>query len=252
MAEEVIPVAPVVTVPAADPSAPVISPAIDPQPVVVEPMPDVDSPAESPSAETTLLTTEKAKPAEIEAKPADAAPIESPAEAPIVPIFEAFKLPEGISIDETKVSDFTNALAEFETKTKASHDEVQAFGQSLIDRHIKGIEESQKMLLDKLIDDGKKERESWKDSFLKSPEFANRTDTVLSSAIDAIGIYGGTAEQQQEFRDLMSSTGVGNHPAMIRMLSNMMIAKPEPKQLAAPTIAKAVPKNQMQKRYGNK
>lgn len=262
MAEEIISAAPVVTAPAAEVSAPVVSPVVETAPVtpVTVTAPVVESaPAVATAAESTLLTGEKVAPAEVkaDAKPAEIKPVEGEvktveAEKPVAPVFEAFKIPEGVTVDATKIGEFTEALVEFETKTKASHEEVQAFGQSLIDRHIKGVEEAQTKLLNKLIDDGKKERETWKDSFLKSPEFANRTDTVLNSAIDAIGIYGGSKEQQQEFRELMASTGVGNHPAMIRMLSNMMIAKPEPKQLAAPTIAKAIPKSQMQKRYGNK
>ncbi len=263
MAEEIVSAAPVVTAPAAEVSASVVNtpaPVVEVQPVVVPVIETAPAAVEvAPAAETTLLTAEKVKPTEVktpEAKTVETKPAETEvkvpeAEAPVAPVFEAFKIPEGITVDATKIGEFTEALVEFETKTKASHEEVQAFGQSLIDRHIKGVEEAQTRLLEKLIDDGKKERESWKESFLKSPEFANRTDTVLNSAIDAINIYGGSKEQQQEFRELMASTGVGNHPAMIRMLSNMMIAKPEPKQLAAPTIAKAVPKSQMQKRYGS-
>jgi len=263
MAEEIIAPAPIASAPAAEAVAPVVSPVVpvaEAQPVAVAAADAAPVAEIAPVPVETTLLTEKPKAAEVKAEtnPAEAKPAEGEAkpaevtEAPAAPVFEDFKLPEGVTIDKDKIGEFTNALAEFETKTKASHDEVQVFGQSLIDRHIKGVEEAQSKLLEKLIDDGKREREAWKESFLKSPEFANRTDTVIRSAVDAIGIYGGTAEQQQEFRDLMSSTGVGNHPAMIRMLSNMMIAKPEPKQLAAPTIAKAVPKSQMQKRYGNK
>ncbi len=255
MADEITPVAPVVTA----------APAVDAQPVVAPVTETAPASIEAPTVEATLLTGDKpkaepvkaadAKPAEV--KPAEVKPVEGEtkaveAEAPVAPVFEAFTIPEGVTVDAEKIGEFTQALIEFETKTKASHEEMQVFGQSLIDRHIKGVEEAQTKLLNKLIEDGKKERDTWKDTFLKSPEFANRTDTVLNSAIDAINIYGGSKEQQQEFRDLMASTGVGNHPAMIRMLSNMMFAKPEPKQLAAPTIAKAVPKSQMQKRYGGK
>lgn len=256
MAEEILAAAPVVTAPAAEAAAPVVSPSAPVVTPVTETAPVVES---APVTESTLLTSEKVKPVEAktaETKPAEVKPVEGEvksveAETPVVPVFEAFKIPEGVTVDADKIGEFTDALVEFETKTKASHEEVQQFGQSLIDRHIKGVEDAQAKLLTKLIDDGKKERKGWKESFLKSPEFANRTDTVLNSAIDAINIYGGSKDQQQEFCDLMASTGVGNHPAMIRMLSNMMIAKPEPKQLAAPTIAKAVPKNQMQKRYGD-
>jgi len=38
---------------------------------------------------------------------------------------------------------------------------------------------------------------------------------------DAVENYGGTAEQVKEFRQLMKDTGVGNHPALTRILYNM-------------------------------
>lgn len=250
----------------------IIAPAVvdSPAPVaVVAPVvtatesPDAETKVEAPTAEavapvaeSTLLTGEKialeAK-AEEKTPEAEVAPVEVKEGEPApLPVYEAFTLPEEVKFDEAKLGDFTKSLAEFEVKSKASHEEVQALGQQLIDRHIEGVKEAQNLLLEKLIADGKAEREQWKDSFMKSPEFSNRTDTVVNAAIDAISIYGGNADQQKEFRDLMMTTGVGNHPAMIRMLSNMMIAKPEPKPLAAPKIAKAAPMSKMEKRYGAK
>lgn len=202
----------------------------------------------------TLLGAEK-KPEEVksEEKVSEVKEGETPAEVKeeipaVVPEYEAFTLPEGVSFDAEKMGDFTKMLGEFETTAKASHEEVQKLGQQMVDRHIAELQR----YTDSLTQAWNKQKNDWKESFLKDPEFANRTDTVVNSAIDAIGIYGGDVKQQDEFRSLMESSGVGNHPAMIRLLSNIMTAKAEPKQLAAPQIGSSEKISKMQKMYGKK
>lgn len=169
-----------------------------------------------------------------------------------LPEYEPFKLPEDVKFDSEKMGEFTKALAEFETTTKASHEEVQKFGQSLIDRHVAEVNSTLERYTQSLTDAWNKQKTDWKDAFIKDPEFANRTDTVVNAAIDAIGIYGGDSKQQQEFRELMESTGIGNHPAMIRLLSNIMLAKAEPKPLAAPMIAPKSGNSKLEKMYGKR
>ncbi len=237
-------------------------------PVPVEVAAPISSPAESPSIESapasepalTEATPEAAKPEtllggekKIEEAPAEEKPAEEvPAEIKEVeietPVFEPFTLPENVTVDAEKISEFTNSLAEFEKTTKASHEEVQKLGQQLVDRHIAEMQR----YTESLTQAWNKQKNDWKDSFLKDPEFANRSETVVNSAIDAIGVYGGNAKQQEEFRNLMESSGVGNHPSMIRMLSNVMLAKAEPKPLAAPQIASSAGVSKVQKMYGKK
>ncbi len=196
----------------------------------------------------TLLGADKVEtPAE---KPVEVKEPEKPAEKQEIapPVYEPFKLPEGITVDDTKLGDFTKSLSDFELTSKASHEEVQKLGQSLIDRHM----EEMTRYTESLTQAWEKQKTDWKDSFLKDPEFANRTDTVVKSAIDAINVYGGDAKQQTEFRELMESSGLGNHPAMIRLLSNIMLAKKEPTPLAAPQIASSQKASKVEKMYGRK
>lgn len=180
------------------------------------------------------------------------APKEEAVAEPVLPTFEAFKIPDGIQFDDAKLGDFSKTLSEFELTSKASHEEVQKLGQGLIDRHIAEVNETLERYTKSLTESWEKQKTDWKDAFLKDPDFTNRTDTVVNAAIDAISIYGGNDTQQKEFRDLMESSGLGNHPAVIRLLSNIMLAKTEPRPLAAPQIATSAKSSKIEKMYGKK
>lgn len=235
--------------PASDPivvetKAPEASPSVVAEPAKTEA-------AIEPKPTETLLGAEKkpeeAKPTEAKAEEVKIEEKVEPSQAPEPPTYE-LKLPEGTQVDEAKFGDFTKMLGEFETTAKVPHEEMQKLGQQMFDRH---LEEMQRYN-ESLTQAWNKQKNDWKESFLKSPEFANRTDTAVNAAIDAIGIYGGDVAQQKEFRELMESSGVGNHTAMIRMLSNIMLAKVEPSQLAAPQIASPAKVSKVQKMYGVK
>ncbi len=255
-----------VSTPAASTAAPTAEAAITPAAIVVEAQPTpqasvVETKSESsaevkpeevpsePKKVETLLGADK----KTEEKPTEIKPEEKIVDAPkaeeiVVPTFEPFTLPENVTVDNDKLAEFTKTLGDFELKSKAPHEEMQALGQSLIDRHLAEMQR----YTESLTSAWNKQKNDWKESFLKDPEFANRTNTVVNAAIDTIGIYAGDAKQQQEFRELMETTGVGNHPAMIRLLSNIKLAKPEPKQLAAPLIAPKATNSKIQKMYGKK
>lgn len=233
-------------VPTVTPETPAEKPAEEPA--------KVDAPAEEVAPETLLAGDKKVeeaakpeeKPAE-EVKPADAAPEEKPAEVEL-PAFEPFALPENVTVDTEKMGEFTKSLAEFEVTTKVPHEEIQKLGQQMVERHIAEMQR----YTDTLTQAWNKQKNDWKEAFLKDPEFTNRSNTVVNAAIDAISVFGGNAEQQKAFRDLMEESGVGNHPAMIRMLSNVMLAKAEPKPLAAPQIASGEKASKISKMYGKK
>lgn len=224
------------------------APAVTEPVVETAPEPEkIGAPLEAAKPETLLggeKKSEEAASPEVKEEPTVVPP---KTDAPL-PVYEPFTLPEGFIADEAKMGELTSALAEFETKTKASHEEVHALGQKMVEKYIDGMQR----YTESLTQAWNKQKNDWKDAFLKDPEFANRTDTVVNSAIDAISVYGGDAKQQEEFRGLMESTGIGNHPAMIRMLSNIMLAKAEPKQLAAPQIASIGRTSKVQKMYGQK
>lgn len=250
-------VAPVVA-PTASPTTST-APPVESPPAAVAPLQPPEAPippaapAEVPAvvAATSLLGAEpeakkEDKPAEVKVDAEKKEEGGQSGEPAPLPVFEAFKLPEGFSPDDAKLGEFTKELAEFETATKADHAMLQAFGQKLVDRHIAEVQR----LNDFYKTAFEKQKTDWKDSFEKDPEIGmNRTETTLAAAREFIRTHGGTPEQQKEFRDLMTSTGVGNHPAMIRMFSKANVAYAEGKPLPG-TKPPSAPTSKVERRYG--
>lgn len=259
------------------PEAPVVSPSPESAPAVAEPVvaPFTETPIESPAVENavetpapdTLLGAEKnpeSKPAEKpleEAKPeADGEIVkEEPVAEVTLPVYEAFTLPEGLEFEAEKMGEFTKELAEFELKTKAPHEETQALGQRLIDRHIEELNRYTKSLTTAW----EKQANEWKDSVIADPEIGgNRRETVLKNAGQAINQFGGSPEQIDQFFSMIESTKVGNHPAQIRLINNMMNeitrlrtayeSEEDVRPLAAPQIASKVKGTKIERMYGAK
>lgn len=219
MAEEVAPVA-------VTPEAVVAAPAVEATPVV----PIVETSAAvaevTPSAEPAVEVPKpllSAEPAEV--KPADTEVVpESPkadAESAPLPIYE-FKLPENAQKDNPVFQAFTEKLGDFQKLHNVSHEAVQKFGQDMIDiqvQNVKDIAENQ----NKLAWDWFKNRNTqWLESAQKDPVIGNDNwDGTVSSAQQAISLYGGNKAQQLETAKLFQETGVENHPALLRFLSNI-------------------------------
>lgn len=227
---------------------------------------------EKPAAEakpSTILGAEppkeEAKPAADGTKPADAKPAEvkpgepkkdeasQSAEPAPLPIYEPWTLPDGIKLDDTQAGEFNKLLGEFQASTKAETAAVQKFGQELVSRHVAEVKESIERTHKTYQAAWLKQAEDWKQAFISDPEIGgNRQETTVAAANEFIVTHGGTPAHQTEFRALMQQTGLGNHPAMIRILAN---AKNSPeftegKPLAgAPVVAK---QSKSQKFYGKK
>lgn len=236
---------------------------IDPAEVTSMPVEEVSTEQKTPEIkkEPTLLG------GDLDAKP-DEKPIEekkdvdSPApeekdgsqsdEPAPLPIYDKFNASEGFDLDDGLIGDFSKTLGEFERTTKADHAEVQKFGQSLIDRHIAEVKGTIDRYNETLLDRFEQQKTAWRESFENDPEMGgNRKDTTLNAALEFIKTHGGTADQQQEFRQLMHETGVGNHPALIRLLaqaarsSAFTEGKPLPASTPVPTA-----RSKVEKRYG--
>jgi hypothetical protein len=202
-----------------------------------------DKPAEAPVTET--------KPAE-----GSEAPVEQKNEggqsdetAP-PPKYEPFTLPEDVKLDDKKLGEFTSLLAELETSGKASHEAVQAFGQKAVEFYVNEVKDVVNNITKVYQDAWDKQKVTWKEQFLADPEIGgNRFQTTVDSALTFIRTHGGTAEQQQEFRNLMETSGLGNHPAMIRLLAKAGEAMSEGKPLVATTPVSA-PKSKVSTMYG--
>jgi len=150
------------------------------------------------------------------------------------PKYDPWVLPEDIKLDEERIGEFSNLLAELETSGKATHEAVQAFGQKAVEFHINEVKKTVEQLTDYYQKTWEKQKTDWKESFLKDPDIGgNRFQTTVDSALTFIRTHGGTPEQQKEFRSLMETSGLGNHPAMIRLLANAGRAMSEGRPIAA-------------------
>lgn len=232
-------------------AAPAVAPTPAPDPTTVPEAPAAPAePIKADTGATTLLA--ETKPAETPEAVQPQEPIteggQSDEPAP-PPTYEPFKLPENISLDTGKISEFTNLLSEAEL-AKGDHTKMQEFGQKMVDFHINETKKSLENYNTYMIEAFEKQKNDWKEAFLKDPEIGgNRWKTTVNSALSFITTHGGTPEQQAEIRTLMDSSGLGNHPAVIRLLANAMTAMAEPKPLAS---VKPIPqvKSRTQTMYG--
>ncbi len=246
--------APAIT-PSVDSSASTSSPATEGSAPAVEAKAESSAPAtllgapEKPVAE--VKKDEPAKPAEGEKPVAEgeATSEVAPAEIP-TPTYEAFKLPEGFTADEAKLGEFTSLLGKLEL-AKGDHATTQEIGQALMDRHVAEVTSVAERMKEAYQNAWTKQTNDWKEAFIKDPEIGgNRQETTVNSALEFIRRHGGSPEQQAEFRGLMQSTGIGNHPAMIRILAKANSAMAEGKPLAA--SAPAMKQSKVSAMYGKK
>lgn len=266
--EPVIPTIPIVSasapVVAPGPIAAVVVPVVASEPVTA-PVTSVEAPVVAPEAPTPTILSDALDKSPLTPTVPEAAPVVAPVEAEVVtpnikegqseepappPVYDAFKAPEGVTLDNERVSKFTEILSDLEVKSKADHALVQEFGQKAVDFHISEVNKAVENLTDLYKKTWDRQKTEWKDSFLKDPEIGgNRFQTTVDSALTFIRTHGGTPEQQTEFRDLMEKSGLGNHPAMIRLLANAGRTMGEGKPLAASRPAPA-PKSKVEALYG--
>jgi len=217
--------APVVA-PVETPAAPADAPAVETP--AVEPVAPADAPIDAPATESEniLGDPDKKEEAKPDAKPEGDKPADAPAETPVetvLPTYEDFKLPENYTADKESLSEFTKLLGEMETSAgKLDHAGYQDAGQKLIDLGTKAVQDSITRLNEYYTQFHENQKKEWFESFKKDPEMGGEklqeTVSVLRSSVEQ---YGGTPEQVAEFRQIMKDTGVGNHPAVTRILFNM-------------------------------
>lgn len=203
---------------------------------------------DQPEAKTESKEETK-EPAQADEKEQEGSKSDEPA---TLPTYDEFQAPEGFTLDEALIGDFSKTLGEFERTTNADHAEVQKFGQSLIDRHVAEVKTSIDRYTTSLMDAFEQQKSDWRQSFENDPEIGgNRKDTTVNAALEFIRTHGGNEEQRKEIHQIMDQTGIGNHPAMIRLLaqaarsSSFMEGKPLPATMPVPTV-----KNKIEKRYG--
>lgn len=258
----------------ADPApaaAPVASAAVDsPAPATAEsaaPAAEVvttflDKAPETPAAEASAAPEKSVDPAPpiSPEKPAegDKTP-EAPkdegdktAEPAPLPVYEPWTLPENVTLDEKLSGEFNNLLGEFQSTTKADQAYVQKFGQTLVDKHIAGLNDAVTRRDAAYTAAWQNQTDGWRESFIRDPEIGGkRQETTVRLANEFIDTHGGTDEQKEAFRAVMKQTGLGVHPEVLRLLSNAMNKYSEGRPLPAnPPSNRFV--SRPQKMYGPK
>lgn len=241
-------------------SAAVDSSAVPPAVAVVDKKADVKTDAEKSStllgAEPAKATDKSNKDATVEASKApdtnkeDGGQSEKTAQSPS---YEVFKLPDGVTFDNEKLSEFTKELSELQTTTKAEQAVMQAFGQKLMDRHVAELQNAVNLAHEQAKSAEKAKVDGWKADFEKSPD----RDTSLSSAGKAVSLL--PEGMQKEFRQFLNETGVGNNPLLIRILAHYdkIISEYQKKYESesnikplVPTVPIEKPKGMANKMYG--
>lgn len=179
-------------------------------------------------AKPAEVKPETAKPAElataekkVDAKPeGEAAKVEALTEV-VLPTYEEFKVPEGITLDKEPVAAFTKILGEIETG-KLDHAAMQAKGQELIDLAAKSTTDSINRLNDYYVKIHNDQKKSWFEAFKADPEMGGeKTQDTMFMLQKTVSEYGGNEAQISEFRQMVNDTGVTNNPALIRLVYNM-------------------------------
>jgi hypothetical protein len=246
--------APVAAVADAAPAAPAVAPVETAKPVEsAAPAADAKAlDATKPPETPASLLSDAGKPAPVDpAAQADGEPAPAatePAQAP-APTYETFKLPDGVSLGEKELVNFTGLLGEFETGAKADHAQVQEFGQKLVDLYVAEVQTLGQRLQQRQVEVWNDQNAQWVDQVRSDPEIGgNRIKTTLNIAGSVIEQYGGNAQQIAELRQAFNTTGAGNHPSIVRLLHNIGKAlgegRPVPAQKPAPA-----PAGKAQRRY---
>ena len=203
---EVVPVVAPVEVTPSETAAPVTaSPVVTEAPVEAKPLLSADEPKAEVKSDATV--TETAPEVKTEVAP--------------LPVYE-FKLPEGAQTDSESFKAFQSKLGEFQNLSKSEQAAVQKFGQEMIDLHVAELKSLTENANKASWDWFNNRNKEWLENSKKDPVIGgDNFDKTISSAQSAISLYGGNKAQQLEIAKMFQETGVENHPALLRFLSNI-------------------------------
>lgn len=235
----------------AAPSADAAPPAAEP--VAAEPVAQAEPAPAEPTTPDKSGEPEAAK-AEPAPDPQKDDAAQSDQSSPL-PTFEPFTLPEGFQPDET-LNQFTSDLAEFTRDNGLDPAVAQKFGQDLVDKYVAKNQEVIQRIAEHQTTVWEETKSAWKDALEKDPEIGgNRLETTTQSLRQAVEKYAGTEDQVKEFREINNTMGWGNHPALVRLINNLVTkinvyetesASPLSAQATAPKT-----KSMTERRYGS-
>lgn len=177
-----------------------------------------EEPKEEPSKEEAKEAPKAEEPKVEEVK-------EEPKPLPI-PTYEKFTAPEGLTLDEGKLGEFTSILGEYENKIVTdpaqAHAVIQEMGQKMVDLYVQEARDTADRYTRLQRDNWDRTIESWRTEFREDPEIGvNRADTSLARMGGLLEMYGQTAggERLSKLRDVLTFTGAGDNPEVLRFVN---------------------------------
>jgi hypothetical protein len=180
---------------------------------------------ESPAPDAKV----EAKPPEGEAKTGEPDPEKKEGTAPEPPpprTYEPFKAPEGVTFDEKQIKQLTDIVG--------VHQLPQEAAQQLIDLYVSETNRFREEVARHQVEVWNRTKEQWINDVKSDPELGgNRMETVLGNAKHFIENLAGTKEQFNQLMTALDMTGMGNHPALIRLFANAYERYREPSPVPA-------------------
>lgn len=228
-------------------TAPVEAPAaeVTPEPAPVTPEAPVAAPEGTDKpADETKPAPHTEKPTLLEAtetpKPDEKAP-EKPVEAEKVPEgekipdaafkYEPFTLPEGVKIDEDRIAKFTDVIG--------PHKLDQETAQKLVSLHTETLEAFREHMQAEQLRIFEETKAGWLTRTMSDPELGGAGHQTALQAAARMRDLLVPEEDRADFVEMLRASGVGDHPALFRMLYRAARLFDEP---AAPPIpARPVP-----------
>lgn len=190
---------------------------------VVKASPDAGV-ADAPSADAKPVTDPAADPAKPVDKPAaevkpevkEAAPVkEALAEKPQARTYEAFKVPDGVSLAQKETQEFTAVLDDDKLSP-------QERGQKLVDLYVR---EAQRLVKEQSVHQRKvwnQFTEQLKTDLKSDPDLGgNREQTTLGIAKAVLEQLGGSKAQVSDTLAMLDHSGMSNYVGVIRLLNNV-------------------------------
>jgi hypothetical protein len=153
-----------------------------------------------------------------------------------------------VTLEAEKVSELTKLLGDTELATKADHAAMQSLGQKLVEMYIA----ESKRVADAQQQSWARTRDEWRNTFIADGQIGGaRREATLRDCAKVIEDFGGDAEQQAQLRQAFGITGMGDHPAMIRLLNNIAKVTNESTKTATGTPVSNRPASKSARRYNN-
>jgi len=176
---------------------------------------EVQSPATEAAPAPVETTEAVAEPAAPEAKPAAEPQVEAkpegekkaePQEAPAIPTYEAWKIPEGMTVQEPQISALNNIFGKYGLSQDA--------GQEIIDFGGTVIKQTEEAMTQRQLDAFAETRREWVEQ--TKSEFGNRYNSMLNDAKSAVATALPRLADREAFERAIRATGAGDNPAIVK------------------------------------